>query len=198
MGSEGTGLAAWRLISVAGIIGALAVVLLWQVGREPVPLPMSTPVATVESIPRPSESALTTAPPSTAPPQTQPLAAPTNGPDAVTEAEVLAAAKGALDAWGRFAVSGDLEALGPWFDPEGPQYGQLAQESPELQAEPLGNPPYLVTLESPVVSLDEQGRPVVEGSVVFARTGEAAQRLEWRMAFRRGSEGWALWSVQPQ
>lgn len=209
MTGEGSRLATWRLVAVAGIIGGLAAVLLWQLGREPVPLPPASSMAAVEPILGAPE---TTASSASRPdslqsvdqsdgpsPTTAPAPSATSVPTrlaAETEEEVVAAARGALEAWGRFAVTGDLEALGPWFAAGGPQYAQLVEESTVLQAAPLGDPPYVVTLESATVTLDEEGRPVVEGSVSFARTGEATQRLDWRMTFRPGPQGWTLWSVQ--
>ena len=208
MAGEGTGLATWRLVAVAGIIGGLAAVLLWQLGREPVPLPPASSMAAVEPIlgtpevtpsrasrPGSTSSSVRSTTPSTTSASTTATSAPTM-PAAETEAEVLAAARGALEAWGRFAVTGDLEPLGPWFAADGPQYAQLVEESTALKAAPLGDPPYVVTLESATASLDAEGRAVVEGSVSFTRTGEATQRLEWRMTFHPGPQGWTLWSVQ--
>lgn len=120
-------------------------------------------------------------------------AAPTSGA-AETEGPAEAAEK-ALAAWGRFAVSGDLSHLAPWFDPQGPQYRLLAEESARLAESPLGDPPYLVTFE-PEEVITQGGEASVRGQVVFGRRGEPTQSFHWVIHLRSGVDGWRVWTVE--
>lgn len=209
---EAPRLPAWRQVVVAGILAALAGALIWQVSRDPVPLPPTGTVAsispasiagvdgvnpitetsTVSSI----ASAMSTAT-ATSNTTVTPIAAVTSLPEPPSDAEVLAAADAALAAWGRFAISGDLTLLEPFFDPSGPQYRRLVSESEALQSDPLGEPPYTVVLGPAQITADDDGRPAIEGPVTFLRAGEVSQTFLWRMVFTQVGEGWALWSVQP-
>lgn len=111
-------------------------------------------------------------------------------------AEVVTAVEEGLAAWGRFAVSGDLDVLEPWFDNEGPQYGLLAAEAARLAASPLGLPEYSVTMSAPQVGEVHHGEASVEGRVVFARTGEPSQSFWWSVLVRRSKVGWRIWTVE--
>lgn len=108
----------------------------------------------------------------------------------------IVAAREALTAWGRFAVSGDLDRLEGFLHPDGPQFEQLAAEAGTLADEPLGPPPYTVMLVGPrIVELGPSGA-VVRGGVKFARQGEPTQRYRWDLVMVPGEDGdWLLWTV---
>jgi hypothetical protein len=105
-------------------------------------------------------------------------------------------ARAALAAWGRFAVSGDLAGMADHFDPDGPQYTQLAEEAPRLAATPLG-PPYAMTLTDPLVMVADDEIAEVEGLIVMTRPGEPNRTFPWRLHLRRGPQGWRVWTVEP-
>lgn len=100
-----------------------------------------------------------------------------------------------LAAWGRFAVSGDSNAVAPWFSRDGPQWGRFQLEVPELSADPLGDPPYRVLVEKGDVSGDAE-EMWVEARVTFVRTGEPSQTFRWRIVLRREDDGWRIWTVE--
>ncbi len=106
-------------------------------------------------------------------------------------------AEGALAAWGRFAVSGDLKQLDDWFAPSGPQYGSLAQEAANLAAQPPGPPAYDVSLSEPTVVSLKAARATLRGDVTWTRVGEVEQRYRWEMVLNRSRNGrWVLWTVR--
>lgn len=99
-----------------------------------------------------------------------------------------------MAAWGRFAVSGDLEVVAPWFSAHGPQWRQFESEAPGLAAEPLGDPPYTVLVDNPVVAGHDSDERV-EARVTFVRTGEASQTFDWVILLRREGGDWKIWTV---
>lgn len=166
----GLAAAVWVSAGRAEPTGAIATTI---VPRTIVPTPAPTMATTITST---NEVAPITGAP-----------APDAGPRAVVEA--------GLAAWGRFAVSGHLAELEPWFDPEGPQYGLLAAEAPELADAPLGAPAYSVVMSDPVV-YSSVSETLVEGRVVFARTGEPSQSWRWRVVLRARDGSWRIWTVE--
>ena len=76
---------------------------------------------------------------------------PAGGPDvgqapAAPAAEpVEEAARAALDAWARFADSGDVDQLGVAFDRGGPQFARLQSEAPAVAARPAAGARYAFT-----------------------------------------------------
>lgn len=111
------------------------------------------------------------------------------------ERDVLTVVTEGLAAWGQFAVSGDLAHVAPWFDAGGPQFAQFEDEAGNLSIEPLGNPPYTVLLEDPVVDRIGADAAVV-GRVIFVRTGEPSQSFHWRLVVREGIDGPKIWTVE--
>jgi hypothetical protein len=111
---------------------------------------------------------------------------------------VIDAAERALEAWGRFAVNGELSILEPWFAAGGPQMTQLRAEAGALAASPISGRPYEFLLEQPRVLEDGPLEQVVRGDVVVQRPGEQPQRYEWEIEMRRSAEkqGWLLWTVK--
>ena len=110
------------------------------------------------------------------------------------KAQVVDVAGGALQAWGRFAVSGRLEELTPYFDPDGPQFAQFRREAAELAGHPAG-PEYRFAMSN--ATAQRKGDDwVVRGPVVVSRPGEADQRFSWELVVRPKGEGWAVWTVR--
>ncbi|HEX2370255.1 MAG TPA: hypothetical protein VHM94_13585 [Acidimicrobiia bacterium] len=157
-------------------------------GTDPTLLPATTSAATtaVSSTTTTQSPTATTEAPSTA-------VAPTTTTVAVSP---ITAAREALTAWGRFAVSGDLDRLEGFLHPDGPQFEQLAAEAGTLADEPLGPPPYTVMLVGPRIVERGPSGAVVRGGVKFARQGEPIQRYRWDLVMVPGEDGdWLLWTV---
>ena len=122
----------------------------------------------------------------------------TDGPTTAApaaEAEVVAA-ESALAAWGEFAVTGDLALLDGVFDPAGPQYQEAEAEAPERQADDLGPPLYVFTLEDPEVIQVNDNHALVDAAVTMARPGEDDQQFTWRLHLTRRDGTWLLWTVE--
>lgn len=100
-----------------------------------------------------------------------------------------------LAAWGRFAVTGELETVAPWFSSEGPQWERFTSEAPELAADPLGDPPYRVMVEASDMT-GGAGERRVDAGVTFVRTGEPSQTFQWRIVLREEADGWRIWTVE--
>jgi hypothetical protein len=126
--------------------------------------------------------------------------APTREKQNATPGEVAAAqgARDALDAWARFASSGDLDQLRGPFDPAGPQLARLKAEAPGVAARAAGGA-YSFSAEVLGVNAgrnrDEQ---LVGADVVVSRSGESDQRFTWELVLRRSEERWLLWTVRDQ
>jgi hypothetical protein len=112
-----------------------------------------------------------------------------------TKVQVVRVASGALQAWGRFAVSGRIEELTSYFDPDGPQFAQFRREAAELAAHPTGPPEYRFAMSD--ATAERKGDDwVVRGPVVVSRPGEADQRFIWELVVRQKGVGWAVWTVR--
>jgi hypothetical protein len=139
----------------------------------------------------------TTGPTSTAIPATASTAPADLPPPANVElSDVLPAAQAALEAWGEFAVGGELALLADTFDKEGPQYGQLVEESPTLLADPLGPPPYVFAMGDVELRHPRPPRVVLVGPVSISRPGEPEQRVRWRLHLRWSGSEWLLWTIE--
>ena len=119
-------------------------------------------------------------------------------PVTVVDERVLGSARAALDAWGRFGTTGDVNVVAPYFDNRGPQFTQLAGEARSIAPRPPGPPPYAFTLSGarilPGSAPDER---IVRGDVVVSRANESDQQFQWDLVLRRGSENrWLLWTVR--
>ena len=170
-------------------------------GADPTLLPTPSQVATttVVSLPITTQLSATTQLPMTTQPPPMTAVPETTIAEVTTTTVVLSpieAARDALSAWGRFAVSGDLDRLDGFFHRNGPQWRQLAAEAETLADEPPGPPRYTVTLRQPRVVERDRDRAVVRGRVTFARRGETTQGYRWDMVMVPGDAGnWLLWTV---
>lgn len=170
------------------VIAALAGGTVYAAGRDgaSVPAPIKSDAgstSTATSHPRPVPSTMAT------PHPRLPSTAPPSSPDART---VLS---DGLAAWGRFAVTGNLDTVAPWFSDEGPQWERFASEAPGLAADPLGDPPYRVMVEASNMTGDA-GEMRVDARVRFVRTGEPSQSFRWQILLRKQSDGWRIWTVE--
>lgn len=102
--------------------------------------------------------------------------------------EVRRALKDALVAWGVFAGSGDLGDVGPFFDPNGPQWASLSAE-----AGSIGNG---FTAEIVERSLESSsGSTLFEGDITLASIGET-RLVSWTIELRQAPDGqWRIWAV---
>jgi hypothetical protein len=168
--------AEWRLLAGAGIALAIGIALFARFLH-------TGPAATQAS----SSAGNSVKPPPVARPATP------------TQVPVVAAAREALAAWGRFAISGDLDEVNPYFAHGGPQYLRLESEAPRLAANPLGPPAYSFEFPSPTVLTVSADRTIVRGVITFARAGEAARTFRWdlKMEWSEAKQRWLLWTVTP-
>ena len=97
----------------------------------------------------------------------------------------------ALADWGRFAVSNNLADVKDSFWANGPQYKQLAKEAKERKGEPIGPPPYKMTMsEVKVIAPSNRAdQRVLRGQVQMTRPGEEPQSFNW-------DGRWRLWTVR--
>jgi hypothetical protein len=98
----------------------------------------------------------------------------------------------ALSAWGRFAVSGDLAEVEPWFVVGGPQYEQFLTEAGAGGS--AGGTAYRVTFEPLATHSADPNR--MRGRVVFVRTGEPSQVFDWWIVLRRRDDRLQVWTVE--
>lgn len=111
------------------------------------------------------------------------------------EVPIVAVASGALEAWGRFGVSGRLDDVAPYFDPDGPQFARFGEEAPAIAAHPAGPPAYRFAMSG--AKVERHGEDwLVRGPVVVSRPGEADRRYDWELVVRRRNGGWAVWTVR--
>ena len=103
--------------------------------------------------------------------------------------------RAALDGWGRFAVTGDLAEVEPWFASDGPQMTRFRGEAQMIAVAPPGDPPYEVTFVPIDFSGDDQEQRI-QAEVVFVRTGEPSQQFEWVFVVRRIEGRWWVWTVE--
>ena len=163
-------------------------------GTDPTLVPATTQSVTTTSDPLPTS---TQAPPTILPPTTTEAPTTTVAPTTTSlAASPISAARDALSAWGRFAVSGNLERLDGYFHPDGPQWEQLVGEADAIAQDPPGPPPYEVTLRRARVVESGANGAVVRGRVTFVRRGEPKQRFRWDLVMVPGEQGeWLLWTV---
>lgn len=108
------------------------------------------------------------------------------------QADLPSVIQEALSAWGRFAATGDLAEVEPWFAVEGPQYRRFEDEV--AAAERVGGPVYRVTFEPLSNHPDDPNR--IRGRVVFVRTGEPSQVFDWWIVLREGDGRLRVWTVE--
>jgi len=111
---------------------------------------------------------------------------------------LIADSRQALQDWGRFGVSGDLNRVKASFWPNGPQYKQLAREAAGLKKRPVGPPAYQFVLEDPVTVLQAGNDRLVRGVVKSTRQGQPSRSFRWDIYMRQdpASGGrWRVWTV---
>ena len=161
-----------RVPVAAVVMTGLTALLAWQL-TAPAPAPAPVP-------PLPAESPATDM-------------SGEHGGETPPEAQaVMAAARAAVQAWGTFATSGELEGLDPYFDPAGPQYGQLASEA-DGRVTDSGRYELLLA----AADAREHGAGwLVDGEVHMRRNGLPAGVWHWRLELRHHPEhGWRIWTV---
>jgi hypothetical protein len=117
------------------------------------------------------------------------------------EQRIIADGEQALADWGEFAVSNNLSDVKESFWANGPQYKQLAKEAKERKGEPIGPPPYKMTMsEVKVIAPSNRAdQRVLRGQVQMTRPGEEPQSFNWDVWLQldKASDGrWRLWTVR--
>jgi hypothetical protein len=102
------------------------------------------------------------------------------------EDETVAAAD-ALQAWARFASTGDIDLVLDSFAEDGPQLRQLRSEVESIEP----GPPYTFELSNAAIV----GEGIVRGTVTISRVGELEQVFRWDIELVRVDNRWKLWSV---
>ena len=104
----------------------------------------------------------------------------TRQPTTTTNADQRAIADGeqALADWGEFAVTNDLDTVKDTFWANGPQYKQLEREA-KARKEPIGPPPYKMTMTDVQVLKPQDNQRVLRGRVQMTRPGERPQTFNW-------------------
>ena len=104
----------------------------------------------------------------------------------------------ALADWGEFAVTNDLNTVKDTFWADGPQYKQLEREAKQRK-EPIGPPPYKMTMTGVQVLKPRDNQRVLRGRVQMTRPGEKPQSFNWDvwMQLDQADGGhWRLWTVR--
>ncbi len=134
------------------------------------------------------------------------LPAPTVGPTtaALTLAEthpfeaIRPAGDAALDAWGGFATSGDLQILGEMFHPSSPQLPLLQDMALEIVAAPSGGPAYALLMKDPHIEMRTSSFATIEGSVTATRGEGSPSETTWRLVMSWSEEqgSWMIWTIE--
>ena len=114
------------------------------------------------------------------------------------EQRIIADGEQALADWGEFAVSNNLGDVKESFWADGPQYKQLAKEAKERKGEPIGPPPYKMTMSGVKVLTPKENQRVLRGKVQMTRPGEKPQTFNWDLLLQvdQAAGGrWRLWTV---
>jgi hypothetical protein len=124
----------------------------------------------------------------------------TRQPTTTTTADQRAIADGeqALADWGEFAVTNNLDTVKDTFWANGPQYKQLEREA-KARKEPIGPPPYKMTMTGVQVLKPQENQRVLRGRVQMTRPGEKPQSFNWDvwMQLDQADGGhWRLWTVR--
>lgn len=163
----------WRMWAVIALLAGLSVALAWAVMSRWSPadtMPVDPANVDRATVPEPSVAS-----------------------DA---ADVEAALVEVLEAWGAFAVTGDLALLDGFVSPDGPRMRTFREEARALQADPPGPPNYRLTADPGRVRIITP-EAITDRTVTFRRPGEADQVFAWRLIFRFEQGRWKLWSVTP-
>ncbi|HWD47403.1 MAG TPA: hypothetical protein VHM23_27440 [Actinomycetota bacterium] len=125
----------------------------------------------------------------------------TREPTTTTNADQRAIADGeqALTDWGEFAVTNDLDTVKDTFWANGPQYQQLEREAKQRTGEPIGPPPYKMTMTGVQVLKPRDDQRVLRGRVQMTRPGEKPQSFNWDVWLQADPAAggrWRLWTVR--
>lgn len=116
---------------------------------------------------------------------------------AAADREALAAARAAVDAWGRFTASGRLSRIAPYFHKGGPQYRRLKEDAAGVAADPAA--PTRVILASGEVVRGTRGdeQRVVRGTVVVSRPMRPDRGFRCEIVlFRAPDSRWRVWTMR--
>lgn len=179
-GSERAGRApAWGLPVAVALAGALVLAVLMTV--------VVPGLTDGRNTPAPMDPASGRAPEAQAPPQDEDL----------VSLDPIDAADAALDAWARFAVTGDLTLLDGTFDPNGPQYELLETEAGNRSTSTPDAIPYEIEFSNVSVDESKDLETVVGATLRWTRSGETEQSFGWDLVLRLGSgDRWLLWTVR--
>jgi hypothetical protein len=123
---------------------------------------------------------------------------PTTTTSASADQRAIADGEQALADWGEFAVTNDLDTVKDTFWADGPQYKQLEREAKQRK-EPIGPPPYKMTMTGVQVLKPRDNQRVLRGRVQMTRPGERPQSFNWDvwMQLDQADGGhWRLWTVR--
>lgn len=115
--------------------------------------------------------------------------------EAAAPAEVVEGLNSALAAWGKFAVSGNLDEVRPYFAANGTQFRSFESEATSLQAAPPGGAPLNMTMTNPTTLRASDDSWIVQGPVSITRQGEQDQTLNWRIQMQETDGVWQVATV---
>ncbi len=113
---------------------------------------------------------------------------------ALAQVGTRAAAANALEAWGEFAVTGDLDTMRPWVWEDGPQWENLVADAAGIVGREDTGPRYTVALSNPTFEIIDEAASL-RATVTFSRFGELDQTYDWVLELERRGEEWRIWSV---
>ena len=98
------------------------------------------------------------------------------------------AAAAAVQAWGSFAGTGDIDPISEWFAVQGPQYMQLKTEVAAI----VPRAGYNFDLRSARLI----GPGLVRGSVLVTTPGDEPREYLWDIELVREAGRWKVWTVR--
>jgi hypothetical protein len=112
------------------------------------------------------------------------------------DALLLGQTQDALDAWGEFAATGDVDAVREMFL-AGPQLDQLQTEAGDAGATWPGLPAFQFALTDTTISRMTEDAAVVRASIAMSRPGTTTTAFRWDIEMRWDdtSERWRLYTV---
>jgi hypothetical protein len=173
------------LIAGAGVAAGLVIALMVSLLGEGVP------TTEIDQLAEKTDASTTIPAPTTSIPTTTTVLV--NASEDVREA-----GEAALEAWGRFAGSGDLAILHEHFHPLSPQLTLLAAKAAALTQAPLDESPYSFVMTEPLVNLQSSRLALMQGTVITTRGEETLSELDWRLTFAwsEETESWLVWTIE--
>lgn len=105
-----------------------------------------------------------------------------------SESDLITDTRSALEAWARFASSGDVRALDGHFLVGGPQYLQLQSETSSVG----DGDDYSFTLQD--AEIVHEG--LIAGTVTVYRDGVFSSSHRWEIELRLPGDRWQIWTVR--